>query len=149
MLGFVVATHGALSDGLIDAAKLIVGNVDNTVTVNLNLGDDIDALNQKIADSITQVDKDDGVIVFTDLFGASPYNQSVLAISKLPKAQQKKIYLLTGVSLPMFIEAVNQQMIDANIDDAVENILNQANDGVTKWSSNDIDDVEASNDDDF
>lgn len=147
MLGFVVATHGSLSDGLVDAAKLIVGEVENTVTVNLVLGDDIEALNAKIAAGITRVDQGDGVIVFTDLLSASPYNQGVIAISNLPEEKRNETYLLTGVSLPMFIEAINQQMIGTKVEDAVDTILAAASEGVTKWSAAEMSAVD--DEDDF
>jgi PTS system mannose-specific IIA component len=147
VLGFVVATHGSLSDGLVDAAKLIVGEVENTVTVNLVLGDDIEALNAKIAAGITRVDQGDGVIVFTDLLSASPYNQGVIAISNLPEEKRNETYLLTGVSLPMFIEAINQQMIGTKVEDAVDTILAAASEGVTKWSASEMSAVD--DEDDF
>ncbi|WP_054723158.1 PTS sugar transporter subunit IIA [Lacticaseibacillus nasuensis] len=135
MLGFVVATHGSMSDGIIDAAKLIVGEVQNTATVNLVLGDDIEALNEQISTAITTVDQGEGVIVFVDLFGASPYNQSTIAINALPESQRDRVALITGVNLPMFIEAINQQLIGADLDTAVDNALEQGGEGVTLWAN--------------
>ena len=44
MLGIVIATHGNLSDGLKDAAEVIVGTTNNIATVNLNPGDDLQEL---------------------------------------------------------------------------------------------------------
>ncbi len=41
MLGIVIATHGALSDGAKDAATVIMGATENIETVNLNSGDDV------------------------------------------------------------------------------------------------------------
>ncbi len=47
MLGIVLATHGTLSDGLKDAATVIMGAVENIATVNLYQGDDVQALGEK------------------------------------------------------------------------------------------------------
>ena len=77
MLGIVIATHGKLSDGLKDAAEVIIGETNNIVTVNLNAGDDVQALGGKIENAINEVNQDAGVIVLTDLVSASPYNQAV------------------------------------------------------------------------
>lgn len=48
MLGIVIATHGALSDGAKDAATVIMGATENIETVNLNSGDDVQALGGQI-----------------------------------------------------------------------------------------------------
>lgn len=140
MLGFVIATHGEMSDGIISAADLIIGKIENTKTVNLGLGDDIDALKGKISKSIIEVNQQEGVIVFVDLFGASPYNQAVMAISELPKSIRDKTYLITGVNLPMFLEGVNQQMINTDVTEAIDTVMEQAGEGVTLWSKSALSD---------
>ena len=48
MLGIVIATHVKLSDGLKDAAEVIVGTTNNIATVNLNPGDDVQELGTTI-----------------------------------------------------------------------------------------------------
>ncbi|EAK8886613.1 PTS fructose transporter subunit IIA, partial [Listeria monocytogenes] len=76
MLGIVIATHGALSDGAKDAATVIMGATENIETVNLNSGDDVQALGGQIKTAIENVQQGDGVLVMVDLLSASPYNQA-------------------------------------------------------------------------
>jgi len=82
LLGIVLATHGQLSTGFKDAAEVIMGSVENIAVVNLNHGEDIQLLGNKIHEAIHETDQGDGVVVFADLLSASPYNQSVVTINQ-------------------------------------------------------------------
>ncbi|MFO8068837.1 MAG: PTS sugar transporter subunit IIA [Alkalibacterium sp.] len=137
MIGIVIATHGKLSNGVIDAAELIIGGTDDIQAINLVHGDDVTKLQEKLTVSINKVNDDDGVIIFTDLAGASPYNQATLAVRSLSESIQKKVFVITGVNLPMLLEAINQQMIDASVEEAVDAIVNTAKQSVLVWSQSD------------
>ncbi|MEK5340682.1 PTS sugar transporter subunit IIA [Heyndrickxia faecalis] len=135
MIGIIVATHGKLSDGLVDAAELIIGGTDNIVTLNLFQGDNVQDLNKQVLEAINKVDQDNGVMIFTDLFGASPYNQATLAVHSLPVEKQEKIFVITGVNLPVLIEAINQRMMGTPIHEAVNAILNEGQQSMVVWPS--------------
>lgn len=90
------------------------------------------------------------IIIFTDLFGASPYNQSTLAIRSLPIEIQNKITIITGVNLPMLLEAINQKMIDSSIESAITAILDTSKQSTIEWSLKDEeDDLEVDEEDEF
>lgn len=63
----------------------------------------------EIYNKINLVNKGNGVVIFVDLTSASPYNQSMMAIQKLDKELQKSTYIVSGVNLPMVLEAINSQ----------------------------------------
>lgn len=150
MIGIVVAAHGKMSKGIIDAAELIIGGTDDIVPISLEQQDDVSLLQEKIIKGINKVNKDEGVIIFTDLFGASPYNQSTLAIRSLPIEIQNKITIITGVNLPMLLEAINQKMIDSSIESAITAILDTSKQSTIKWSLKDEeDDLEVDEEDEF
>lgn len=133
MLGIVIATHGKLSDGLKDSAEVIIGATSNIATVNLNQGDDVQALGEKIKAAIMEVNQGDGVIVLTDLVSASPYNQSVLVTNTLEKELQDKVYVIGGVNLPMLIETINHQLLETPVTEIAEAVLNQGADSLSVW----------------
>lgn len=137
MIGYIVATHGTLSDGLVSAADLIIGDTADIVTLNLFHGDSIDDLGEKIKEAIKKADRGDGVIILTDLYGASPFNQATIALNGAPDAVREKSYVLTGVNLPMMLEAINQRMLNATSAEAVEEILASAGASVVVWPSGD------------
>ena len=133
MLGIVIATHGALSDGAKDAATVIMGATENIETVNLNSGDDVQALGGQIKTAIENVQQVDGVLVMVDLLSASPYNQAVLVINELEPALQKKIFVVSGTNLPMVLEAINHQLLGTPIAEAAQAIVAQGKESVQAW----------------
>lgn len=147
MLGIVIATHGKLSDGLKDAAEVIVGTTNNIATVNLNPGEDVQELGTTIEAAIKEVNKDAGVIVLTDLVSASPYNQSVLITNGLDSELQDKVYVIGGVNLPMLLETINHQILNTSIEEIAPAVLAQGADSLDVWHASEVADED--DEDDF
>lgn len=143
MIGIVVVTHGSFSSGLKDAAEVIFGEVKNIETLSLKAGENVEGLSENIQKAIHTVDQGNGVIVFVDIASASPYNQSLLAINSLDN--NADYHVISGVNLPMLMDAINHQLIDSNVSDAVESIVSQATTSVTTWN---IKNLEVSDEDD-
>lgn len=137
MIGILLVTHGKMSNGLADATSMILGKVENLEVLNLFPEDDPSKLKGDILSAYERVDQNKGVIIFTDLFSATPFNQSTMVINSLPEDKQKTTYVFAGVNLPMLFEAVNQNMFGADIEDAVEAIETTAKEGIVKWSLKD------------
>lgn len=148
MIGMIVATHGSMSDGILDAAKLIIGTTENIQPISLYQGDDVQGLNGKYLEAIKTVDQGEGIIIFTDLASASPYNQAVLAVNSLTEEQKEKTFVIAGVNLPMVIEAINQRLIGTSVQEAVEAIINQAQQSTVVWTAQN-DEAEDDEEDDF
>lgn len=150
MLGIVVATHGTLSNGIKDAAEVIMGNTENIVTVNLNAGDDVEQLGSKINHAILEVNQGDGVVVLVDLVSASPYNQSVLVTNQLEPELKDKVYIIGGVNLPMLLEIINHQILQTPIETVVKSVEEQAKECISSWHAPaDVDADDEDEDDDF
>ncbi|MBO0458912.1 PTS fructose transporter subunit IIA [Enterococcus hulanensis] len=147
MLGIVIATHGKLSDGLKDAAEVIVGVTNNIATVNLNSGDDVQELGKKIEAAVKEVDQKDGVIILTDLVSASPYNQSLLITNGLDPELQANVYVIGGVNLPMLLETINHQILSTPVEQAAPAIMAQGADSLDIWHASVIE--EDDDEDDF
>lgn len=104
LVGIVVVCHGEMGDGLLDAARMIVGKQDGIVAVNLREEDSVESLMDRIAAAIEEVDSGDGILILVDVFGASPFNASArLAV------QRDQIEVISGVSLPMLLELAVQR----------------------------------------
>lgn len=150
MLGVVIATHGTLSDGIKDAAEVIMGNTENILTVNLNAGDDVEQLGKKINHAILEVNQGDGVMVLVDLISASPYNQSVLATNQLDPQLKDKVYIIGGVNLPMLLEVINHQILETPIEIVAKSAEEQAKESIGSWHATvDVDANEVDGEDDF
>jgi len=101
MVGVLVVTHGGVASELVKAVRRIVGEVDNLLSVSIGWDDDVEQARRQILESIHKVDKGDGVLILTDMFGGTPTN---LSLSFL---EQGKVEIITGVNLPMLIKFYN------------------------------------------
>ncbi|EOH97757.1 PTS sugar transporter subunit IIA [Enterococcus pallens] len=149
MLGIVIATHGKLSDGLKDSAEVIIGATNNIATVNLNQGDDVQALGTKIKEAILEVNQGEGVIVLVDLASASPYNQSVLMVNSLEAELQEMVYIIGGVNLPMLLETINHQILSTPVEQTAQAVINQGTESLSMWHVSMVDASDDDDEDDF
>lgn len=105
MIGAIVITHGNLGKELIEVAKSIVGQHDSMETISLTPGESPAELKAKIEEILSRFNLEEGVIIFTDMYGGTPMNTS------LPLTLNRKIELLTGVNLPMILEFLSSREI--------------------------------------
>ena len=97
MIGIIVAAHGEFSVGIRSAVTLIAGEQKQFETVPLREGDSIEMCKESLQARVREVDDGEGVIIFTDLFGATPAN--IAAYSA-----KEDIIVIAGVNLPMILE---------------------------------------------
>src|SRR3954462_4461891 len=100
MIGVVVVTHGQLETELLNAAETIVGELPRFAAVSIGWHEDTEDARSDIADAITRVDGNAGVLILTDMFGGTPSN---LAMTFLDNG----VEVITGVNLPMLIKLAN------------------------------------------
>ncbi|UCF62178.1 MAG: PTS sugar transporter subunit IIA [Anaerolineaceae bacterium] len=99
MVGVLVVAHGEMASGLLDAARMIVGDQEALLALSLQEMEDVEGLMDKVEGAISQVDTGEGVLVLVDLPGASPFNASARIAM-----QREGIEVVTGVNLPMLAE---------------------------------------------
>lgn len=98
MIGCVIVAHGNIGSELLAVLMDICGKQDQMTSLGVDQKDDPKERRQDLAKKIKAVDRGDGVILFTDLFGGTPSN---LALSV---ASEEKVEVIAGVNLPMLIE---------------------------------------------
>jgi len=103
MIGAVIVTHGALARELLDAAERIVGRTEAIRAVSMDWDDDVADARQEIEGAINEVDRGNGVLIFTDMFGGTPTNVSLAFL------EQDRVEIITGVNLPMIIKLTSMQ----------------------------------------
>ena len=106
MIGLVLVTHGQLASQFVAAMEHVVGPQEHVVSICIGPDDDMEQRRRDILEAVDLVNKDDGVILLTDMFGGTPSN---LAISIMDKAQ---VEVIAGINLPMLIKvaSVREQM---------------------------------------
>ena len=102
MIGIVIVTHSQLGDALIEAAEFIIGNrPESLVYVSIDLTESAEVLRTRIDEGIKKVQSKDGVLILTDMFGGTPSNLSYSFL------EEGRIEVISGVNLPILIQAVN------------------------------------------
>lgn len=104
MVGIVVVSHGNMAEGMIDAARMIVGEMEGVATVSLKESDAVEDLISRIETAVDEVDQGEGALILVDAFGASPFNASArLAMNR------KNVEVVSGMNLPMLLELAVQR----------------------------------------
>lgn len=104
MIGIVIVTHSQLGDALIGAAEFIIGSRPESIeSISIDLSENAEKLRGKIDRGIKKVMGQKGVIILTDMFGGTPSNLSYSFL------EEGHIEVLSGVNLPILIQAVNMR----------------------------------------
>jgi PTS system mannose-specific IIA component len=99
MIHIIVVSHGRLAEELVNSAAMIVGEIKDVESLCLFPDDSADSFRQKL-DKLVNGLKDQEVLFLVDLHSGTPGN---LAAGYL---QNTNIECVTGVNLPMLLEAV-------------------------------------------
>jgi mannose PTS system EIIA component len=124
MIGLLIVAHGTLGESLIHCASHVVGKRPLYLRqLGVTIHDDPDAILPQGRDLIRFVDQGDGVLVMTDIFGATPSN---IACKLLESGRVEGI---SGVNLPMLIRALTYrersmaELIDKAVAGGTEGII--------------------------
>jgi PTS system mannose-specific IIA component len=98
MIGLVLITHGEIGTSLRAAMEHVVGPQQQMETLSIAADDDIQARRRDLEAATDAVDRGDGAILLTDMFGSTPSN---LAVAMLGRAG---IEVIAGVNLPMLVK---------------------------------------------
>ncbi len=102
MYKIIIFTHGTFSKGLLETSSLILGEQPKIEFFSVELGCDLSNLKDQVSKSLESAKKDqEEVLVLTDLMYGTPFNIMV----ELQK--NYKFHHITGVNLPMLLEAIN------------------------------------------
>ncbi len=98
MIGLIFVTHGNLALEFLSAMEHVVGKQDKVACVCIGPDDDMEARRQEILSKAKSVDSGAGVLLLTDMFGGTPSNLAMSAIS------HGNFDVIAGVNLPMLIK---------------------------------------------
>ena len=128
-IGIVIASHGEFAEGIHQSGSMIFGEQEKVQTVTFMPSEGPDDLRAKIDAAIATFDADDEILVLADLWSGSPFNQASAVLAENP---DRNIAIITGLNLPMLIQAYTERMMDAEagLEKVVANILKEAKDGI-------------------
>jgi mannose PTS system EIIA component len=100
MIGVLIVAHDPLADGLVQAvAHVLGGRPAQLETLSVAASDDPLVLLPAARERIARLDTGDGVLIFADIYGATPCNLATKLV------RPGHVELLAGVNLPMLVRA--------------------------------------------
>ena len=123
MIGILIVAHGAFGEALIHSASHVLGKRPLRVRqVGVTVHDDPEAILPQATDLVRQLNDGEGVLVLTDIYGATPGN---IALKLLEPGRVEGI---SGVNLPMLIRALTYR--EQGLAMVVEKALSGGTEGV-------------------
>jgi PTS system ascorbate-specific IIA component len=101
MIGILIVAHGTLGESLIHCASHVLGSrPQQLLQIGVTIHDDPQQILPQARKLVKQLDQGQGVLVFTDVYGATPAN--IAARLLVPG----RVEGVAGVSLPMLVRAL-------------------------------------------
>jgi PTS system mannose-specific IIA component len=115
VIGIVIVAHGGLAQALLSATEHVVGPQRNAHAVAIEPTDDLHARQSEINALVAKANTGSGVVLITDMFGGTPSNLALGAISGAD------VEVICGANLPLLVKLA--KMRDRPLDQAVRAAL--------------------------
>lgn len=125
MIGYILTGHGNFAPGLKSSVDMIAGPQQSFEAVPFleeKAGEYADTIRAAIADMRAA---SDGVLVFVDLVGGTPFNQAMLASSAIDNVK-----IVAGTNLPMLIDLMMARTDSSTLDELVSEAVEVGKEGV-------------------
>jgi PTS system mannose-specific IIA component len=125
MIGILVVSHEPLGTALLHCTRHIFGRTPpQLAALDVIPDEDPGAAYNAACELMARINDGSGVIVFTDLFGATPARIA----GRL--AQPMRVEVLAGVNLPMLVKALNNRRMP--VEELVETLLISAKGSIVR-----------------
>ncbi|HEP1495554.1 TPA: PTS mannose transporter subunit IIAB [Streptococcus pyogenes] len=128
-IGIIIASHGKFAEGIHQSGSMIFGEQEKVQVVTFMPNEGPDDLYGHFNNAIQQFDTDDEILVLADLWSGSPFNQASRVAGENP---DRKMAIITGLNLPMLIQAYTERLMDAGagVEQVAANIIKESKDGI-------------------
>lgn len=126
MTGIILASHGEFANGILQSVSMIFGEQDNVKAVTLQPSEGPDDLRAKMEKAISTFESQDEILFLVDLWGGTPFNQA----NSLIAGHEDKWAIVTGLNLPMLIEAYASRLSMQTAHEIATHITEAAREGV-------------------
>ena len=101
----VTVTHHGLGQQLVDiASRIFARPPENLACYGIIEDCDLDEALDELREKCSKLDCKDGLLILSDLYGATPYNLARRMMLEYPEAT-----LVSGINLPMVVKLFNLQ----------------------------------------
>jgi len=125
MIGILIISHGDLGNSLIHCANHVMGERPKYLMhLSVTIQDDPDVAISKALKLLRQIDRGDGVLILSDIYGATPCNIANRLVSP------DRVECLAGVNLSMLVRALTYR--DEPLAAVAEKALTGGKEGVMR-----------------
>ncbi|MDU4715167.1 MAG: PTS sugar transporter subunit IIB [Anaerococcus sp.] len=125
MIGIILASHGEFANGIRQSGEMIFGEQEKLETAVLLPSMGPDDLRAELEEKVNKLDCQE-ILFLVDLWGGTPFNQ----VSALMDGHEENWAVLTGLNLPMLIEALGSRLMEEKSHDLAKALLEPAKEGV-------------------
>jgi mannose PTS system EIIA component len=123
MIGILIVAHDTLGESLAGAVSHVLGHrPQQFATLQVKATDDPLVLLPKARELVASLDTGDGVLIFSDIFGATPSNLSAKLLAS------GRVEAIAGVNLPMLVRAFTYR--DKGMETMIKKAISGGCDGV-------------------
>lgn len=141
MIGLIVTGHGNFASGITSSIDLIAGKQNDYVAVDFD-GEGTDKLENDLKTALEKLSACDGIIIFCDLAGGSPFKTAVVLT-----ASNSKVKVIAGTNLPMLCEISMARTMINDLDVLVSSALNVGKDNIQLFEIQNTSNYETSDED--
>jgi PTS system ascorbate-specific IIA component len=128
VIGVLVISHGAIGETLLSSAEQILGQKQARVAaLGVSRNDDPETVLARARKLAAQLDDGAGLLVLTDMFGATPCNVASRLLA------DGRVEGVSGVSLPMLVRVLSGR--NGSLAAAVQRALSGGADGVVHMNT--------------
>ncbi|MDK6805815.1 PTS sugar transporter subunit IIB [Aerococcus sp. UMB7834] len=126
MVGIILASHGEFANGILQSGAMIFGDQEDVAAVTLLPSEGPEDVRAKMEEAIASFSDPDQVLFLVDLWGGTPFNQA----SNLFEGHEDSWAIVSGMNLPMVIEAYASRFSMETAQEIAGHILATAKEGV-------------------
>jgi PTS system mannose-specific IIA component len=112
VIGVIIVSHCGIAEEMLNAARLIAGLLEGWKAISTDPEQPVEEMMEQLRQTMKEVDRGKGVLIFTDLLGGTPANVSLALAGP-------KVKVICGMNLPMLIKVAHCQK-DYELSEAAE-----------------------------
>ncbi len=123
--GLLIITHNKIGEALLVTATHMLESCPlESRTLEVDNNSKPEKVNKQAREFVAQLDKGDGVLVLTDMYGSTPSNIAAKLL------QGGKVNVVAGINLPMLVRVLNYANL--GLDELTLKAVSGGNDGIVR-----------------
>ncbi len=138
MIGVVVTGHANFASGLTSSVNLIAGEQEDYRAVDFLPTYSLEDLARELTKALDDLKDCDGVLVFSDLMGGTPFKTAVEV--GFPRGN---VNVLSGTNLAMLLETLMSRKFIDSLEDLTTTALEVGAEGIERYTFKKVEQVES------